>query len=322
MTTLGDVKEPADWPKTRKTIESLVQDVLGRIPRETTDPQPKVVDEREMLGFVRRRVNYFVDDWTRVTAWVFVPEDAEDCPAILCMHRATAMGKDEPAGLEGADPLLAFAQHYAERGYVTIAPDCITCGERIYSRLEPFDTKSFYKEHPKMSAIGKMLWDHMRALDVVCDMKEVDPSRLGAIGHDMGAYNALFLAAFDDRVRSVVASCGITAFGADAQPERWAQESGLVLLPKMRPAIENRDFPFDWDEILALIAPNPTLLITALNDEILSNTSSVEDAVKRARAIYGLLGADGALSNFTHKEGHRMTPEALDAADTWFDRWL
>lgn len=322
MTALGDVKDPTDWPKTRKTIEAAVQEVVGRLPRENVDPQAKVVDETGFAGYTRQRVNYFVDEWTRVTAWVFVPEEAQDCPAILCMHRAIAMGKDEVAGMDGADPLLAFGPHYAERGYVAIAPDSITCGERIYSRLEPFDTQSFYKEHPKMSAIGKMLYDHMRALDVLCDVKEVDPSRIGVIGHDMGGYNALFLAAFDDRVRTVVASCGITSFAADQQPERWAQEAGLVLLPKLRAAIDSGAYPFDWDEVLALIAPNPTLLITALNDEVLSNTKSVEKAVSRAQGIYALLGAEQAIQNFTHREGHRMTADALDAADTWLDRWL
>ncbi len=306
----------------RKEIEAAVASVMGKMPKELVDLQTKVADETDFPGYVRRRVNYFVDEWNRVSAWMFVPEGSEDRPAILCMHGMTPLGKDEPAGMEGADAMLAFARHYAEKGYVTLAPDCITCGERIYSRLEPFDTQSFYKDNPKMSAMGKMLSDHMSCVELLAETNEVDAARIGAIGHDMGSYNALFLAAFDDRVRACVASCGITSLVEDNAPERWAQEAGFVLMPKLRTAIERREFPFDWDQILALLAPSPTLLITALNDEVLPNTTSVDKAMKRASKIYKMLGASGAIENFTHREGHRMTPEALEAADNWFERWL
>ena len=319
---LTSLKGLGDWPKMRKEIETAVASVMGKMPKDRADLQTKIADERDFPGFTRRRVNYFVDEWNRVSAWMFIPEGGEDCPALICMHGMTPLGKDEPAGMEGADPTLAFARHFVDLGYVTIAPDCITCGERIYSQLEPFDTQSFYKDNPKMSAIGKMLSDHMSCVDLLGETKEVDSARIGAIGHDMGSYNALFLAAFDERLSTCVASCGFTSLVEDKAPERWAQDAGFVLMPKLREAIERREFPFDWDQILALIAPSPTFLITALNDEILPNTASVDKAMKRASKIYKMLGAQGAIENFTHRDGHRMTPEALDAADTWFERWL
>jgi len=319
---LEKLKNLSAWPKKRREIEAAIHSVLGKLPKTPIDLQTKVMDEQDFPGFTRRRVNYFVDEWNRISAWVFVPPEVEDCPAILCLHGMTPYGKDQPAGLEGNEPLLAFARHYAEMGYVTLAPDCIATGERLYSRLDPFDTKTFYKDNPKMSAMGKMLWDHMRGIDLLSEVREVDSARIGVIGHDMGSYNALMLAAFDERIGTCVASCGITCFAEDDAPERWLDSSGLVLLPKLQKAVESGDFPFDWDEVLALIAPNPTLLITALNDEVLSNTGSVDDAVKRARGIYGLLGAEKAMENFAHKDGHNMTTDALDAADAWFDRWL
>ena len=319
---LTSLKGLGDWPVMRKEMEAAVTSVLGKMPKERVDLQAKVMDETDFPGYVRRRINYFVDEWNRVSAWMFVPEGSEDRPAVLCMHGLTSLGKAEPAGMDGGDPMLAFARHYAERGYVTLAPDCITCGERVYSRLEPFDTELFYKDNPKMSVMGKMLLDHMSCVELLAETQEVDPARIGAIGHDMGSYNALFLAAFDDRISACVASCGITSFVEDSEPERWAQEAGFVLMPKLRSAIESREYPFDWDQILALVAPSPTLLITALNDELLPNTRSVDKAMKRALKIYKMLGAGSAIANLTHRDGHRMTPEALGAADNWFERWL
>jgi dienelactone hydrolase len=319
---LGEVKKRAEWPELRQSIEAAVADVLGKMPKEPIDPQVKVVDEQTLGNCVRRRVNYFVDEWTRVSAWMFVPEDEIDLPAVLCLHGRTPGGKDEPAGMDDADRLLAFATHYADRGFVTIAPDSIGCGERMSSRTQPFDTKSFYKENSKWTAMGKILWDHMRCLDVLSEMKEVDPGRIGVIGHGLGGAHALMLGAFDDRVRAIVSSAGFLPFAADADPGRWAREDNFNLMPKLKAAIESREYPFDWDHILALVAPNPALLITSSADEAIAKPEIVDERIAQIRKIYKLLGAADAVDHFTHKSGAKMTAAALEAADEWFDRWL
>jgi cephalosporin-C deacetylase-like acetyl esterase len=322
MVNLAKVNSLSGWPATRSQIESDVLSVLGPIAtKDRVELQTKTVDEMSFPGYVRRRINYFVDDWERVSAWLFVPDRKDEMPAILCCHSECAQGKDECAGLEG-EALLALAQHYAEHGYVTIAPDSITTGDRTSAGLGPLDTKTFYKDNPKMSAVGKMLSDHMCALDVLCEVKRVDSARMGVAGHGLGAANALFLAAFDERIQTCVASCGFTRFATDKNPERWAAEGGFVLFPQLREAIKSRSFPFDWEHILALLSPSPTLVITALNDAVLSNTKSCDKAVQVASAVYKLLGAPEALSHFTHDGGRRMTHEAIEVADEWFERWL
>jgi pimeloyl-ACP methyl ester carboxylesterase len=116
-----------------------------------------------------------------------------------------------------------------------------------------------------------MLFDHMRCVDVLEEMREVDSARVGVIGHDIGGYNALLLAAFDERVQACVASCGFTPFAEDAQPDRWSGASEFVPLPKLAAAVAKGKYPFDWDEVLALLAPSATFIVTALNDEVLSN---------------------------------------------------
>jgi len=321
MINLAKVSELTNWPGLRSQIEASVLAVLGAMPKERVEVQTKTVDEVQFPGYVRKRVNYFVDEWERVSAWLFVPDRKDEMPAILCCHQAAPQGKDEPGGLEG-DPLLAFAQHYAELGYVTLAPDSITAGDRVSSGLAPYDTRSFYKENPKMSAMGKMLADHMRAMDVLTEARRVDSARIGVVGHGLGGQNALLLAAFDERVQACVASCGFTRFANDKRPERWAEDNGFICLPLLREAIKSRTFPFDWEHILALVAPCPNLVVAGLEDPYLSNTRSCEKAVLAAKTIYRLLGAPEAMSLFLHEEGHMLTREALLAADEWFERWL
>jgi len=321
MINLAKVTSRTDWPGIRGEIESTVLGVLGPIPKQRVELQTKTIDEMQFAGYVRRRINYFVDEWERVSAWLFVPDHKDDMPGILCCHQMTPHGKDECAAFEG-EPLLALAQHYAELGYVTLATDCITAGDRVSAGLAPYETKSFYKDNPKMSAIGKMLADHMCAIDALCEVKRVDGARIGVIGHGLGAVNALFLAAFDERVQACVASCGFTRFANDKNPERWVSDGGCVLLPQFKDFIKSKKFPFDWEHILSLIAPSPTLVISALNDETLPNTKSCEKAVELARGIYKLLGARDVLGMYTHTDGHRITHDTLQAADEWFERWL
>lgn len=321
MVNLAKSVNLKDWPAVRSQIENNVKAVLGAMPRERVELQTKTIDEIQCAGYVRRRINYFVDEWERVSAWLFIPDRRDEVPGILCCHQQVPQGKDEPAGLEG-EAMMAFAQHYAELGYVTLAPDSITAGDRVSSGLPPFDTRLFYKDYPKMSAMGKMLADHACAIDVLCEAKRVDSARIGVVGHGLGAQNALFLTAFDERVQACVASCGFTRFAADKTPDRWTRDNGFVCLPLLRDAVKARQFPFDWEHILSLVAPCPTLVLCSLQDELFSNTQSCEKAVQLAKSVYRLLGAAEALSLYTHSDGHRMTPEALLTCDEWLERWL
>lgn len=321
MIDLTKLKSPSDWSEMRGKIEAAIREILGAIPKERAELQLKTVDEVEFRGYTRRRVNYFVDSWDRISAWLFIPDGKDEAPGILCCHQQSPQGKDEPAGLEG-DPRLAFAQHYAELGYFTLAPDCITAGDRVVSRAKAYDTKSFYKDHPKGSIAAKMLCDHMRALDVFSEVKRVDSARVGVIGHGLGAFNALLLAAFDDRIQACVASCGFTRFATDKEPERWAHNDTFSLLPNILQHVKNGNYPFDWEHILAMAAPSPTLIITALSNAEFANPRSCQKAVTAAAKVYKLLGAPSALDFFGHHDGHRITPEALEVSDEWFERWL
>jgi dienelactone hydrolase len=321
MIDLRKLKNPLDWIQARKEIESSILKVLGRLPKERADLQLKVIDEETFPGYTRRRVNYFVSEWERITAWLFLPDRRDPAPAIVCCHSEHPEGKAETAGLTG-DRLMALARHYAEQGFATIAPDSATAGERVSPGKDAYDTTNFYKDWPKGSLLGKMMWDYTCALYALSDMPGVDAARMGVVGHGLGGACALLIAAFDERVQVCVSSCGFTRFQDDKNPGRWIQDGDCVLLPNLEEAISSKDFPFDWEHVLALAAPTPTLLVTSLKDEKLSNTKSCQKAADAAKNVYRMLGAEKALENWTHSDGRTLTIEALDTADTWFERWL
>lgn len=328
MVELGKLDGLAAWLTTRAEMETAIKQAMVPHTAPTVDPQVTIVDEQSRPGYVRKRVNYFVSDWERVTAWLFEPDGAADNPALVCCHHECPHAKDAAAGLEG-DKSLALALHYAQRGYVTIAPDAMTAGERVSSNRPPYDATSFYKEHRKTSLLGKMLADHKQALNVLEDTRSVDPDRLGVVGHGLGGASALLLAAFDDRVQACVASCAFTRFKDDPDPTRWcvadpgfAGFQGLNLSPQLAPLFANGAPDFDWEHICALAAPNPTLIIAGTGDEILPRANSCMDAVKAAKAVYEMLNAPEGLLCHVHEAGRTFPREALDIADQWLDRWL
>jgi len=56
--------------------------------------------------------------------------------------------------------------------------------------------------------MSKMLFDAARGVDVLEQLEQVDAERLGVIGHSLGAKEALYLAAIDERIRTTVSSEG------------------------------------------------------------------------------------------------------------------
>lgn len=321
MVELSGLKSLGEWPKARGSIETVVRGVLGHLPRERNELQLKTLDEDSFGGVVRKRVNYFVDDWTRVSAWLFEPESRDELPAVLCCHRRVDCGKDEPAGILG-DPSRALALHLAELGYVAIAPDSICAGERVTPGHEPYDSTVFYKDHPKMSALGKMLHDHMHALDVLCELRRVDRERLGVVGEGLGGANALMLAAFDERVQACVAWDAFTRFEGDGQVHRWWEDGGLAACPRLRIAIEAGEAQFDWEHVLAMAAPSPILLMSSNDACEGTNPESVAVAVSRAQHVYRLLAKGDALACRDYDPIVAPLSETVEVANDWFERWL
>lgn len=320
MVDLTKIASLTGWPNTRKELEDSFLKML-RIPKYAeTDLQIRVQDENDIHGVVRRQIIFFANDIEMVSGWLFIPEGREETPAILCCHHESIYGKDEPAGLE-ENPNLAFALHYAEMGYVTLAIDVPTVGKRLHGKHEPYDTKQYYKDNKDLSFAGKMLADHKRALDVFSEIKRVDATRIGVIGHGLGGFNALLLASYDDRVQACVASCGFTRFATDKHVGRWPGKEDLVLFPEVIKAKAGTP-AFDWEHILALAAPTPVQVITSVSKALHDNPKSCKKAVDLASKIYKLLGASGALDFFPHHDGHTVTAETLEVADEWFERWL
>jgi hypothetical protein len=187
------------------------------------------------------------------------------------------------------------------------------------------------------SVSGKMVWDKSRAIDYLWTLDEVDPQRIGAIGHSHGAYGSLQAAAFDDRIQVVVSSCGFTPFRTDGNTFRWSHATPLM--PKLGFYLGGRSMtwenfqrftlkevnqvPFDWHHILALLAPRPLFLSVSLDDEVFPGGETIRSQVlPRIAPIYDLYNSPEKLDAHFFRGGHSFPDEARGKAFAWLDRWL
>jgi predicted dienelactone hydrolase len=305
-----------DWARRRREILANMQLVMGPLPDDSRKVplDVRVVEETRMGTYVRRRLSFAVEEGDRVPAFLLVPADAKGpLPAVLCLHQTTAIGKDEPAGL-GGNPRLHYAVHLAERGYVTLAPDYPNYGREY--RFDPY--KNGYA-----SATMKGIWNHMRAVDLLQSLPEVDPGRIGVIGHSLGGHNSMFVAAFDPRIKCIVSNCGFTGFRHYFKGNLGGWSGSRTYMPRIRTVygLDPEKVPFDFADVVAALAPRAFLASAPLQDGNFE-VSGVKECVAAARPVYELLGASDRLAARHPDCGHDFPPEARKVAYEWMDRWL
>jgi len=313
-------KNPDELAVLQTRIRTRLERTLGPVPVKPPPLAMKELERESVDGFERRLISYAVEPGERVKAYLFVPTGREHPqPGIVVFHQTTHTGKREAAGLEGK-PSLHFASDLVRRGYVTLAPDSITAGERIDAG-GAFNTGGFYRRHPSWSAMGKMIYDGRRALDLMQSLTFVDGSRLGAIGHSLGAEEAMMVAAFDDRIKAAVASCGFSTFAADSRPTRWARDHWFVYMPRLRSTLlQNRLPDWDFDDLIKLIAPRGYFNYATTEDGIFPEGRSAHDATMTASHAWHVHDAD--IVSVLEPGPHGISDQAKSRAYAWLDRQL
>jgi dienelactone hydrolase len=321
----GVIDDLVRWERKRKDIAARLFDVIGEAPVQR---RTRGIEKLEKVGFkayCRERIRYMVGDGDPVSAYLLIPEKREDpAPAVLAMHQTVAVGKDEVVGLAGHED-FAYGHELAQRGYVVLAPDYLTAGERVYPGKEAFDSGPFYEQYPDWTMVGKNVMDSQAAVDVLNTVDFVDKDRIGVIGHSHGGHNGIFAAALDERVRVCVSNCGMSVFSEEEERLAWCEEDEgeYVYIPALRPIFLAGEMPpFELHEVAALIAPRPWLNISAYYDFAYGNQEFLAEAGVLLNQVYGLYGKTEAFAYLMHGNDHSFPRHVRELAYAWLDRFL
>ncbi len=308
------VTNPEGWARRREhMIQAMVQ-VMGPTPggKAKRAVQVEEVEVTEYPKYVQRRITFLTPDGDAVPALLLVPKSPSGrLAAMLCLHQTTPEGKAEPAGLSG-NAQLHYARELAERGFVAMAPD--------YPNFGGYKTDPY--AYGYSSATMKGIVNHRAAVDVLQSLPEVDPERIGVIGHSLGGHNALFVAAFEPRLKAVVTSCGFNSFFRYMKGDLtgWSHAG---YMPRIAAAYgrDPKQMPFDFTEVLAALAPRPVFINAPMNDDNFE-VSGVKDCVLAATPVYGLWQAESRLvARYPHCR-HEFPDGTREEAYRWLEQVL
>jgi endonuclease/exonuclease/phosphatase family metal-dependent hydrolase/dienelactone hydrolase len=313
---------PGRWESRRQSIRQSMQSIMGWLPT-LPDRSPPIIDEIEEVDcgtYVRKKITYRSQPSGDTPAYLCIPKGIEDgkrFPAVLCLHPTdNKVGHDVVVGL-GGKPNRQYASELAERGYVTLAPS--------YPLLANYQ--------PDLAALGwesgslKAIWDNIRGIDLLQSLPQVDADSIGAIGHSLGGHNSIYTAVLDPRIDAVVTSCGFDSYADyyDGNPAVWEPGKGwtqLRYIPRLAD-FKGRlnEIPFDFDELLASIAPRHILVVAPLHDSNF-RAASVDRMTSEARKVFALHGHPERLEVIHPDCEHDFPDEMREQAYRLFDRVL
>ena len=240
---------------------------LGRFP-EKADPELEILSREELADHTRCLVEYAVEPGERIHAYLLLPKPLlPKQAAVLAIHQHAgkwALGKSEVVGLAG-DPMHCYGLELVRRGFVVLAPDLLCFEERIpaFFREDPanigqYERYAFLALLEKGSTLqAKYLHDLSAAVDVLCALDCVDPSRIGAVGHSLGGQETLWITWYDRRIRAGLSSCGTGTLASVFRAN--IIHNYALYLPGMQAIC-------DVDEVAAEIAPRGLFLTNGRYD--------------------------------------------------------
>ena len=303
------VRTSNEWQVRRRQILDSMQAAMGKLPARKHLPplNIQILDSLKARSYIRYNIRFTVAAHEMLPALLYVPMQAgkkKKLPAMLALHPTGDLGKKITDG-QGPLSNRAYAKELAERGYVVIAPDYPSFGD-----LKDYD----FETDRYQSGTMKSIFDNMRCVDLLQSRPDVDPDKIGVIGHSLGGHNAIFAGAFDSRLKVIVSSCGWTLmhdyFNGDAAAAQkyggklwpWAQERYMPLI-RDKYSLDPDKVPFDFDEVIASLAPLAFFSNSPLNDANF-NVAGVKKGIANIAGVYGFMKVPGNLQVRYPDSGH------------------
>lgn len=316
----------AEWKQKRAQILEGMQQAMGQLPAHTGLPpfDIQITDSLPADHYTRLTISFTVAANERLPAYLYIPHQhgaPKKLPAMLALHPTSDLGKQVVDG-QSSLPNRAYAKELARRGYVVIAPDYPGMGD-----LTAYD----FEGDRYQSGTMKAIFDHMRCVDLLQSRADVDPERIGVIGHSLGGHNAMFVGAFDTRLKVIVSSCGWTLMdaydvGEEASKQYggrlgpWAQERYMPLL-RDKYDLDPEKIPFDFDEVIAALAPRAFFSNSPLHDSNFE-VKGVRKGIAAAAEVYRFLAAADKLQVRYPDAEHDFPPEVRYEAYRFVDAIL
>jgi pimeloyl-ACP methyl ester carboxylesterase len=315
-----------DWQTKRCEIEERMRVVVGELPDYRLPDSPhleraQVYDQywtfRTEGGLVTDRLAL---DGGLVCHLTYREADAQNgsLPVVVYCHqyndqRGFAWQRHEQAGVHVSERL-------ADLGFLVVEFDLFGYGRRNHDA-----GLDYWTAHPDRSALGMMIGDVHQILDALEAVALADTSRMAVIGYSLGGTVALHASALDQRVGACVSICGMGSMRLDRHSD---ETEGLGRYCLLRPTLPRLGYfvgqedrvPYDYHELLALIAPRYAMIVAPELDQDWLH-EDVLACYKAAQSAYAFWDATDQLALEVPYDFNRYPPKLQDRVNAWLCRW-
>jgi dienelactone hydrolase len=316
------VKTRPDFKRRREEILNTWNGLIGDWPPLIKKPKIEYLAQEHRENFIQHKVRIEIAPQQQtVDGYLLIPDGKMQSPAVLVVYYDAETG----AGL-GKD-LRDFGYQLAKRGFVALS-----IGTPEFCSLKP-PYKPLYE-----SGQGKIPFQPLSALAYVAanchtalaNLPEVDPNRIGIIGHSYGGKWAMFASCLYEKFACAVWSDpGIVFDESRANINYWEPwYLGYELGRQRQSGIPSGENPrtgaykelilkgYDLHELHALMAPRPFLVSGGAEDQ-----PERWKALNHSVAVNTLLGYTNRVA-MTNRESHSPTPESNDQIYAFSEHFL
>ncbi|MCS7113322.1 MAG: alpha/beta hydrolase family protein [Nitrososphaerota archaeon] len=282
-----------EFERWKAKLKAKILELLGEFP-EPAPLNPQLLSSEEKEDYVREKWLIQSEEDCYIPLYLLIPKGSGRKPAILCAHGHGPYGKDPVAGVHFDDPnrkanIAMHNYNYGEQmaiaGFVTVAPDWRSFGERIAYR-NPYPGRDICNVHFLQHLIlgrtllGSNIFDGMRVIDFLLTRREVDPDRIGCMGLSFGGTMTTYLALLDDRIKAadIICYATTTEHYAISRPNFC----GSQIVPYL---YRYADVP----DVIAAVAPKPLLVESGASDTCfwIHSALKAHETIRRAYEVSG-----------------------------------
>ena len=312
------VQTPRDWQRRRAEISKEWRELLGAWPPLITEPKVEVLGSERRENFEQLKIRF---KWTPrefTTGYLLVPDGDGKRPAILTVYYEP----ETAVGLQGEH--RDFAYQMAKRGFVALS----------IGTTEATAAKTYSLYHPEIDnaevqPLSMLAYAAANSWHVLASRPEVDPERIGVVGHSFGGKWAMFAGCLFDRFAAVAVSDPGIMLDTHSSVNYWEPwYLGWHPRPWRKRGVVTEENPArglyprllqqgrDLHELHALLAPRPFLVSGGAVDP-----SERWRALNHLAAINELLGYEHRVG-MTNRPKHSPNPESNAVIYSFFERFL
>jgi len=298
-----------------KSVKQKFKDIVGELPQRAS-LDAKITGTIQGGGYRIEKIVYQSFLNHHVTANLYLPNGNGKFPSVLLFCGHEDLSK---ATLSYQQTAILFAKN----GFAVFVIDPISQSERV--QLTDTAGKSLTRgattEHTLLnlsanllgtSAAAYELFDNVRGLDYLVTRPEVDATKIGCIGNSGGAMQAIYFAAFDDRVK-IIAPCSYLA-SREKTLETTGAADGCAQIPNEGLA------QLEMSDYLIAAAPKPILVLAGRYDFI--DYNGTLQSFGDLKRVYQTLASPERLMLFTYDDGHGISKPKREVAVQWFRKWF